>query len=93
MSLEMNYKSNELIFHFIFLVQFVQLILDILKAATEEMKAETTANSFGMLKQLKGVFEKCFAGKGFFGEDTINRSNGVGKKKENLSFKKYKIDI
>ena len=54
-------------------MQFVQSFWGILKAATEEEKAEKIANSFGVLEQLEGVFKKCYAGtgKGFFGGDTI----------------------
>ncbi|XP_078175759.1 putative glutathione S-transferase GSTU6 isoform X2 [Carex rostrata] len=53
--------------------KFVGSFWGILKAATEEAKAEKIADSFGVLKQLEGVFKKCSAGtgKGFFGGDTI----------------------
>ena len=54
-------------------MQFVESFWGILKAATEEIKAEKIADSFGVLQQLEGVFKKCSAGtgKGFFGGDTI----------------------
>ncbi|XP_078175766.1 glutathione S-transferase U15-like isoform X3 [Carex rostrata] len=53
--------------------KFVPSFWGILKADTEETKAENIADSFGALKQLEGVFKKCSAGTGkeFFGGDTI----------------------
>ncbi|XP_078175833.1 putative glutathione S-transferase GSTU6 isoform X7 [Carex rostrata] len=53
--------------------KFVPSFWGILKADTEETKAENIADSFGALKQLEGVFKKCSVGtgKGFFGGDTI----------------------
>ncbi|XP_078175807.1 putative glutathione S-transferase GSTU6 isoform X4 [Carex rostrata] len=53
--------------------KFLQSFLGILKAGTEETKAEKIADSIGALKQLEEVFKKCSAGtgNGFFGGDTI----------------------
>ncbi|XP_078175849.1 putative glutathione S-transferase GSTU6 isoform X9 [Carex rostrata] len=53
--------------------KFVESFWGILKACTEEAKAEKIADSIGALKQLEEVFKKCSAGtgKGFFGGDTI----------------------
>ena len=47
--------------------------MGILKAGTEETRAEKIADSIGALKQLEEVFKKCSAGtgNGFFGGDTI----------------------
>lgn len=52
-------------------MQFALSIVGILKAATEEMKAEKIADALAALEQLEGVFKNCSAGKGFFGGDSI----------------------
>ncbi|KAJ3690408.1 hypothetical protein LUZ61_019572 [Rhynchospora tenuis] len=45
--------------------------IGILKAATEEAKAEKIADTHAALEQLEGSFKKCSAGKAFFGGDSI----------------------
>jgi glutathione S-transferase len=45
--------------------------IGILKAATEETKAEKIADFLDALEQLEGAFKKCSAGKDFFGGDSI----------------------
>jgi glutathione S-transferase len=45
--------------------------IGILKAATEETKAEKIADTIAALELLEEAFKKCFAGKDFFGGDSI----------------------
>ncbi|XP_078154212.1 putative glutathione S-transferase GSTU6 isoform X2 [Carex rostrata] len=45
--------------------------IGILKAATEETKAEKIADTIAALELLEEAFKKCFAGKNFFGGDSI----------------------
>ena len=74
MRLEIPKVTKVYIYIYIFLFLSVQLalsIVGILKAATEDMKAEKIADALAALEQLEGVFKKCSAGKGFFGGDSI----------------------
>ena len=45
--------------------------LGIVKAATEETKAEKIADTIATLEVLEGAYKKCSAGKDFFGGDSI----------------------
>ncbi|KAJ3690409.1 hypothetical protein LUZ61_019573 [Rhynchospora tenuis] len=45
--------------------------IGILRATTEEAKAEKIAETHTILEMLEGAFKKCSTGKGFFGGDSI----------------------
>jgi len=45
--------------------------IGIMTTPSEETKAEKISDTLAALEQLEGAFKKCFAGKSFFGGDTI----------------------
>ncbi|KAJ3690402.1 hypothetical protein LUZ61_019566 [Rhynchospora tenuis] len=51
--------------------KLVTSFIGILKATTEEAKAEKIADTHAALELLEGAFKKCSAGKDFFGGDSI----------------------
>ncbi|KAJ1693408.1 hypothetical protein LUZ63_010106 [Rhynchospora breviuscula] len=51
--------------------KLLPLLIDTLKAETEEAKAEIIAGVHAVLEMLEGAFKKCSAGKSFFGGDSI----------------------
>jgi len=51
--------------------KFFPSLVGILKAKTEETKAEKIADTIGALEQLEEGFKKCSAGNDFFGGDSI----------------------